>query len=50
VNKQFKNASALGARRVVVLSPEASAEGEAVLRDSETREERRVPLAELGRP
>jgi histidyl-tRNA synthetase len=50
VNKQFKNASALGARRVVVLSPEAWAEGEAVLRDSETREERRVPLAELGRP
>jgi histidyl-tRNA synthetase len=50
VNKQFKNASALGARRVVVLSPEASAEGEAVLRDSETREERRVPLAELARP
>lgn len=50
VNKQFKNASALGARRVVVLSPEASAQGEAVLRDSETREERRVPLAELGRP
>ena len=50
VNKQFKNASALGARRVVVLSPEASAGGEAVLRDSETREERRVPLAELGRP
>lgn len=50
VNKQFKNASALGARRVVVLSPEGSAEGIAVVRDSETREEHRIPLAELGRP
>lgn len=50
VNKQFKNASALGARHTVVLSPEASAEGVAVVRDGETREERRVPLAELGRP
>jgi histidyl-tRNA synthetase len=50
VNKQFKNASALGARRVVVLAAETSAEGVAVVRDSETREESRVPLAELGRP
>jgi histidyl-tRNA synthetase len=50
VNKQFKNASAAGARRVVVLSPEGSAEGVATVRDSETREETRVPLAEIGRP
>ena len=50
VNKQFKNASALGARRVVVLSPEGSTEGVATVRDSETRQETRVPLAELGRP
>jgi histidyl-tRNA synthetase len=50
INKQFKNASALGARRTVVLGPETSAEGVAVVRDGETREETRVPLAELGRP
>lgn len=50
VNKQFKNASALGARRVVVLDAETAAEGTATVRDSETRDERRVPLAELGRP
>ncbi|HEX6038164.1 histidine--tRNA ligase [Longimicrobium sp.] len=50
INKQFKNASALGARRTVVLGPETSAEGVAIVRDSETREESRVPLAELGRP
>lgn len=50
INKQFKNASALGARRTVVLGPETLAEGVAVVRDAETREESRVPLAELGRP
>lgn len=50
INKQFKNASALGARRTVVLGPETLAEGVAVVRDGETREEVRVPLAELGRP
>lgn len=50
INKQFKNASALGARRTVVLGPETSAEGVAVVRDGEMREETRVPLAELGRP
>jgi histidyl-tRNA synthetase len=50
INKQFKNASALGARRTVVLGPETQAEGVAVVRDAETREETRVPLAELGRP
>lgn len=50
INKQFKNASALGARRTVVLGPETAADGMVTVRDAETREERRVPLAELGRP
>ncbi|HEX8691787.1 MAG TPA: histidine--tRNA ligase [Longimicrobium sp.] len=47
VGKQFKNASALGARRVVVLGPDEVAEGVAQVKDMETGEERRVPLLEL---
>jgi histidyl-tRNA synthetase len=44
VGKQFKNAAALGARRVLVLGPDEVAEGVAVLRDMQSGEERRVPL------
>jgi histidyl-tRNA synthetase len=50
VGKQFQAASAVGARRVVVLGPDEVAAGEAVLRDMQSGEERRVPLAEIGRP
>ncbi|CAN5800174.1 histidine--tRNA ligase [soil metagenome] len=49
VGKQFKTASALGARRTVVLGPEELAEGVAVVRDMESGEERRVALDELTR-
>ena len=47
VGKQFKNASALGAQRVVVLGPEEVAEGVAVVRDMATGEERRIRLSEF---
>ena len=47
VGKQFKNASALGARRVLVLGPDEVAAGVAVLRDMESGEETRVPLESL---
>jgi histidyl-tRNA synthetase len=50
VGKQFKNASALGARRTVVLGPDEVAEGVAVVKEMESGHESRVPLAELGRP
>jgi histidyl-tRNA synthetase len=50
VGKQFQNASAVGARRVVVLGPDEVAAGEAVVRDMESGGETRVPLAEIGRP
>lgn len=50
VGKQFKNASAVGARRAVVLGPDELAEGVAVVKEMETGHESRVPLAELGRP
>ncbi|HEU0299550.1 MAG TPA: histidine--tRNA ligase [Longimicrobium sp.] len=50
VGKQFKNASALGARRTVVLGPDEVAEGVAVVKDMESGHESRIPLAELGRP
>ena len=50
VGKQFKNASALGARRTVVIGPDEAAEGVAVVKDMESGQESRVPLAELGRP
>ncbi|HEV7590646.1 MAG TPA: histidine--tRNA ligase [Longimicrobium sp.] len=47
VGKQFKNASALGARRVVTLGPDEVAQGVAPVKDMESGEERHVPLAEL---
>lgn len=50
VGKQFKNASALGARRTVVLGPDEVAEGVAVVKEMETGHESRVPFAELARP
>jgi histidyl-tRNA synthetase len=50
VGKQFKNASALGARRTVVLGPDEVAAGLAVVKDMESGQESRVPLAEVGRP
>jgi len=50
VGKQFKNASALGARRTVVIGPDEVAEGVAVVKDMESGQESRVPLAEVGRP
>jgi histidyl-tRNA synthetase len=48
VGKQFKTAAALGARRTIVLGPDEVAAGEAVVRDMETGEERRVPFSALG--
>ena len=50
IGKQFKNASAVGARRTVVLGPDELAESVAVVKEMETGQESRVPLAELGRP
>ncbi|CAA9331457.1 MAG: Histidyl-tRNA synthetase, partial [uncultured Gemmatimonadetes bacterium] len=50
IGKQFKNASAVGARRTVVLGPDELADGVAVVKEMETGQESRVPLAELGRP
>jgi len=47
VGKQFKNASALGARRVVVLGPDEVAEGVAQVKEMGTGEERRIAIAEL---
>lgn len=47
VSKQFKNASALGARRVVTLGPDEVAEGVAAVKDFATGEERRVSIDEL---
>ncbi|HYR08919.1 MAG TPA: His/Gly/Thr/Pro-type tRNA ligase C-terminal domain-containing protein, partial [Longimicrobium sp.] len=50
VGKQFKNASALGARRTVVIGPDDVAEGVGVVKDMESGQESRIPLAEIGRP
>jgi histidyl-tRNA synthetase len=50
IGKQFKNASAVGARRTVVLGPDELADGVVVLKEMESGQESRVPLAELGRP
>lgn len=47
VGKQFRNAGAVGARRVVVIGPDELAEGVAVVREMESGVERRVPLSEL---
>ncbi len=50
VGKQFKNASALGARRTVVLGPDEVAEGVAVVKDMASGEEIRIPIEKLARP
>ncbi|HEV2149068.1 MAG TPA: histidine--tRNA ligase [Longimicrobiaceae bacterium] len=50
VGKQFKNASALGARRTVVLGPDEVAEGLAAVKDMASGEETRLPIEELARP
>jgi histidyl-tRNA synthetase len=47
-NRHFKNAAALNARRIVTLGPDEVAAGEATVRDLESGEERRVPLAEVA--
>jgi histidyl-tRNA synthetase len=47
VGKQFKDASALNARRVAVLGPDEVAQGVAAVKDMATGEETRVPLEEL---
>ena len=48
VGKQFKEADARGARRVVVLGPDEVAQGVAVVKELASGEEKRVSLAELG--
>jgi histidyl-tRNA synthetase len=50
VGKQFKAASAVGARRVVVIGPDELAAGVANVKEMESGEETRVPLEELLRP
>jgi len=47
VGKQFKTASAMNARRTVVIGPDELADGTAVVRDMESGEERRLPLDDL---
>ena len=47
VGKQFKNASALGARRVVTLGPDEVAQGVAAVKDFASGEERRVAIPDL---
>ncbi|HEX8904329.1 MAG TPA: His/Gly/Thr/Pro-type tRNA ligase C-terminal domain-containing protein, partial [Longimicrobiaceae bacterium] len=47
VGKQFKDASAAGARRVVTLGPDEVAQGIAAVKDFASGEERRVPIPEL---
>lgn len=47
VGRQFKDADARGAERVIVLGPDEVAEGVAVIRDMRTGTERRVPIADL---
>lgn len=48
VGRQFKDAHARGAQRVIVLGPDEVAQGIAVVREMATGEERQVPLSELG--
>lgn len=48
VGRQFKDADARGAKRVVVLGPDEVAEGLAVVKDMATGAEERVRLEELG--
>ena len=48
VGKQFKEAGARGARRALVLGPDEVSRGEAVVKEMQTGEEKKIPLAELG--
>jgi histidyl-tRNA synthetase len=48
VGKQFKAASAMGARRTVVLGPDEVAQGVAVVRDMASGDERRVLLDDVA--
>jgi histidyl-tRNA synthetase len=47
VGKQFKNASALGARRVVTLGPDEVAQGVVPVKDFASGEETRISIDEL---
>lgn len=47
VGKQFKVAHQAGAVRAIVVGPEEAAAGEAVVRDMDSGNERRVPVADL---
>ncbi|HET7460755.1 MAG TPA: histidine--tRNA ligase [Longimicrobium sp.] len=47
VGKQFKNAAAVGARRVVTLGPDEVAQGIAAVKEMATGQETRIPLDEL---
>lgn len=47
VGKQFKNAAALGARRVLILGPDELADGVVVVREMESGEEIRLPIDRL---
>jgi histidyl-tRNA synthetase len=47
VGRQFKDADARGAERVIVVGPEEAAAGEAIVKEMRTGAERRVPLDEL---
>ena len=48
VGKQFKEAASRGARHTVVLGPDEVARGEALVKEMDSGQERRVSLAELG--
>jgi len=50
VGKQFKNAAALGARRVVTLGPDEVASGIVPVKDMQSGEETRVAIDELVAP
>jgi len=45
---QFKQADRLGARAVVIVGPDEIAAGEVTVRDMDTKEERRVPRADVA--
>jgi histidyl-tRNA synthetase len=47
VGKQFKEADARGAARVIVIGPDEVAEGVAVVREMQSGEEKRIPLDAL---
>jgi histidyl-tRNA synthetase len=49
IGKQFKDADARGARRVIVLGPDEVAAGQAVLKDMTSGTETKIRLDEIGR-